>query len=115
MINKDSQARIDSGLVSAAANGPDEKPAIELPILGFVVESATDAVYIFDEHRNLLYANPKASQQTGYTRGELLKMNVSDLDPDYPVSTPEMYRMRAERKEQVIIETWHRHKDGHRF
>lgn len=115
MIDKDSQARKVTGLDSAATADTCKKPALDLQILGFVVESATDAVYIFDEHRKLLYVNPKACQQTGYTRDELLQMNLSDLDGDYPVASSALYHARADRKEQVIVETWHRRKDGQRF
>jgi diguanylate cyclase (GGDEF)-like protein/PAS domain S-box-containing protein len=84
-------------------------------ILGFVVETANDAAYIFDEWRQIIFANDMASRQTGYSREELLGMNVADLDSDYPVSSPAVFRQRAERGERKVFETAHRTKSGKRL
>ena len=43
--------------------------------LRFVIDNATDAVYIYEEDRKIIYANESATSQSGYSNKELLKMN----------------------------------------
>ncbi len=86
---------------------------IDPGVLGFVLETANDAVYIFDDKRNIMYANAKACTQSGYSKSELLQMNIGDLDTLYPGATPELFKQRADLGERRIIESVHRTKSGH--
>jgi PAS domain S-box-containing protein len=69
-----------------------------------IFENANDAIFIEDENENIIDVNQHASELTGYSRAELLKMRTVDLQPkEY-----EKYEMRHEdRFETQII-----HKDG---
>jgi len=44
-----------------------------------VVENATDIIYTVDEKGNFTYANPAGLKVTGYSLGELRKLNYADL------------------------------------
>ncbi|HTQ99706.1 MAG TPA: EAL domain-containing protein [Candidatus Acidoferrum sp.] len=81
-------------------------------ILVYALESANDAVYIYDEHRRIIYANARASQMTGYSQDELLGMTIFDLVPGYPLSDQDTVRQRAEQRTRLLLESAHRHKNG---
>ena len=46
-----------------------------------LVEGIRDAVYLHDVEGRILEANPAATDQTGYSRKELLQMYIHDLNP----------------------------------
>ncbi len=83
-----------------------------------IVESAGDAMYIHDRYGKVFDVNQVASEQTGYTREELLDLSVAQLDAaidfeklrdtwDLGEADPEQYPM--------TLETAHRRKDGTTF
>ncbi len=47
-----------------------------------LVEQSVDMVFLHDLHGNIIDINQAAISQTGYSRQELLSMNVFDLHPD---------------------------------
>lgn len=55
-----------------------------------ITEGSADAITITDQKRNYVYVNQGASVLLGYSKGELLKMNVLDL-----VSTKKMNEVHA--------------------
>jgi len=76
-------------------------------------ENAGDAIYLSDVSGRLLNVNNEAQRQTGYSRGELLKLHVHDLDTAY--DTPEAIqelRSRIDVGTVAAFETEHRSKDG---
>src|SRR5688572_32172308 len=87
MIKKEnfssSVSRLPEGAGLLSRNPVEVDPAV----LGFVLETANDAVYIFDDRRQIIYVNAKACKLSGYSRHELLQMNISDLDTVHPAST----------------------------
>ena len=44
-----------------------------------LIEQASDAIYVIDNNRNFTYVNANMCRMTGYTRDELLKLNVINL------------------------------------
>lgn len=91
---------------------PVQVNAIDPGILGFVVETANEAVFIFDEQRRVIFANDMAGTLSGYTCGELLGLHVNDIDPGYLISNPAEARKRAVEGERMVFETAHRTKTG---
>jgi two-component system, cell cycle sensor histidine kinase and response regulator CckA len=78
----------------------------------FAVDKARDIVMWHGESGEILYANDAAVKATGYTREELLSMDVFDIDPDL---SPEAWKRNwSERKKVGAIyrESRHRRKDG---
>src|SRR3546814_10979659 len=51
-------------------------------------------------------------RQTWYSRDELLRMTIADLDPEYPSSSPEVFRARAVQGLRIVFETMHLTRSG---
>ncbi len=75
-------------------------------------ESSADGIFILDLDGNFIDANPIAYQRLGYTREEMLSMNISMLDtPEYADKVPG--RVRQLREQGVaVFESANRRKDG---
>lgn len=52
-----------------------------LRFLEFAIDNSGDAIYIGDAAGRLLYVNEAASRMLGYTKRELLSMNLDQIDP----------------------------------
>ncbi|MEJ2761689.1 MAG: PAS domain S-box protein [Gammaproteobacteria bacterium] len=88
--------------------------------LRFAVDNATDAVYIFDKHGNLRFANRSAEKELGYTAEELRGMSIRDIDPLLNASEERLALAEQRWKEavagdSVIFESVHQRKDGSTF
>ncbi len=79
------------------------------------VENASDAFYISDIQGNLLDVNDAACTALGYTREELLKMNISNIDINFPADklTEILGSLELNKSQQVKSE--HRRKNGKIF
>ncbi len=87
----------------------------ELQRFRFSIEQAADAVYWMDREAKFIFVNDEACRLLGYSREELLKLNVFDIDPVFPKE--QFNQVWAEYKNDGQIrrqyfETWHRRKDG---
>lgn len=80
--------------------------------LRFVVDNATDAVYIYGEDRNIIYANESATSQSGYSNKELLKMSIVDLDPNFNMEDRRAFWKTPGTNKRILSETTHYRKDG---
>ncbi len=112
MIKKENYSSNVSRLPEGAGLLSRNPIEVDPAVLGFVLETANDAVYIFDDNRQIVYVNAKACKLSGYSKQELLQMSISDLDTVYPASTPEMFKRRAELGEHTVFESVHRNKSG---
>src|SRR5665647_3222399 len=75
-------------------------------------DSAGDAIFIHDTEGRMLAVNATACERLGYTRNELLAMNIDAVDaPGQGAQVPErMTRIIAQ--ERIAFESVHRRKDG---
>lgn len=112
MINNDKCSSSSPGIAEAAGLLSRNPIEIDPLVLGFVLETACDAIYIYDDQRHIIYANAQACKQSGYSKSELLQMNIGNLDAAYPAATPEMFMRFAELGKQTIFESVHRTKSG---
>jgi len=81
-----------------------------------IIEQATDAMYLSDLEGNIIDINNRACVSLGYTREELLKLKVTDLDAEYDKTNKlkeSFERMKA--NENFIFESVHRKKNGDPF
>ena len=89
-----------------------KKAEEQLRLQAQLLDAQMDEVFVHDGDGNIIFANMAASSITGYTRDELLKMNIRQLD------TPEMAEQIPSRKMIVdkrgfnTFETIHRNKNG---
>jgi PAS domain S-box-containing protein len=78
-------------------------------------DKASDGVIIMSPDGKLIEVNESFARMHGYGAGELMRMNIRDLD------TPETARLIPDRMRQLLageilaFEVEHRHKDGHVF
>jgi len=75
-------------------------------------DSAGDAIFIHDTEGRMLAVNATACERLGYTRNELLAMNIDAVDaPGHGVHVPERLT-RIIAQERIAFESVHRRKDG---
>jgi len=76
------------------------------------IEQEVDAIFLFDEHANLLDCNENMYKQLGYTKGEMLSLNIVDFDAleskDDIIDKIE----EARRFGSINFKTIHKRKDG---
>lgn len=80
--------------------------------LRFIVDHASDAVYIYDRDGGFRYVNDSACRATGYSREELLKLSVFDIAPDL---TRESFTQTWDRRRlegSATVESVHRDRNG---
>ncbi len=76
------------------------------------VDQAFDSVMWETIDGDIIYANDAACRETGYTREELLRMNVREINPAF---SPEKWRKRwslSNSGDAIFFQTQHRAKDG---
>ena len=79
-------------------------------------EQASDAFFIHDfNNGKIVDANESACKNLGYTRDELLELNVSDIEISHTPETIVEICTRAEKGSPLIVEGVHRRKDGSTF
>lgn len=81
-----------------------------------LINNAGDAIYLSDLQGRLLRVNYESERQSGYSREELLNMNVLDLNATHltPEALSDLVRTITQTR-KASFETWNRHKDGHEF
>jgi two-component system, cell cycle sensor histidine kinase and response regulator CckA len=78
----------------------------------FAIDHLAMGAFWMTKEGKFIYVNDAACRLLGYTREELLKLNVWDIDPSATVqSWPEIWDQLSETK-QHRLETRHRKKDG---
>lgn len=56
---------------------------LDIEFADFLINQIIDAAFCLDENAQFIYVNPATCNLTGYSREELLSMNLSDLDMDF--------------------------------
>ncbi len=80
-----------------------------------LVENAGDAFFLHEIDGRILDMNKAAGESLGYSRDELLQMNVSDLDVNFISDKLVDYHTLPEAEYPVTISSVHRRKDGSTF
>jgi PAS domain S-box-containing protein len=89
----------------------DEKLRVSAQIHQGILETTLDGFWSVDFQGNLIDVNSTYCQQSGYTRDELLSMQISQLDAiECPLKIKERMNMIINHK-RVQFETKHRRKD----
>jgi len=79
-------------------------------------EHASDGIFIIDsQSHRFLDANDAAVKQLGYTRRELLKLTISDIDTPLADRRNVSIINKLQRTGSVVFERTHRRKDGSEF
>jgi two-component system, NtrC family, sensor kinase len=88
----------------------------QLRMAMLAVQNTVESIYWLDLDGNILYVNPAAEKELGYSAAELQQMRVSDIDPSAP---PKVWgkdgelAVRRRAGQMRNFKTQHRHRDGH--
>ena len=77
-----------------------------------LIESASDAFFQGDEHGNFILVNNKTCELTGYSKDELLRMNMKDLFSKNQIKTKPLQYKLLEKGEVIKNERVITRKDG---
>jgi len=80
-----------------------------------LIEQASDAIYLLDFEGNLTEANESMCEMTGYSREELLKMNIASLIDPEQLKTDPVRHATGVMDASIIRERRLRRKDGRVF
>jgi len=81
----------------------------------FTMDRAPDSIVWIDDEGRIVYANDNASASMGYERGELLKMKIFEIDPDFLQERYGHFKEEMRRLGSLSFESRHRTKDGRIF
>ena len=81
----------------------------------FSVDKARDAIYGIQDDGKLVYVNDAACKSLGYTKEELLSLNIFDIDPNLPRNKWKEHWNKTRELKSYIIETNHKTKNGRIF
>src|ERR1035437_10070698 len=84
----------------------------QLHLFFTIAENAADAVILTTLDGRIVYANKTVSQKLGYSREELIKLSLKDLDPDLLDSEMKENIEAIRQKKTVRGERVHRTKSG---
>jgi len=77
-----------------------------------ILAATTDGYWRVDLQGRLIDVNPSYCRETGYSRDELLALNVRDLDASEDATDPAGHLQRVVTQGSAQYETRHRRKDG---
>jgi PAS domain S-box-containing protein len=73
-----------SRAVDRRTGAADIPAALDLEVFRQMADVSADGFYLSDAEGRFRYVNERAATLTGYSRDELLRMGMFDLDPTYP-------------------------------
>jgi len=77
-----------------------------------VVEQASDAIFVHDVEGRLLDANQSACKNLGYSRKELLRMMMTDIEESVDLKKAQQIWRKLKPGQSQIVAGHHRRKDG---
>jgi PAS domain S-box-containing protein len=80
-----------------------------------LVQHASDAFFTHDSEGRLIDVNRQACESLGYTREELLRMTVLDIEDDFDLASAPAAWQQMKLTGPVTLQGHHRRKDGSRF
>jgi len=88
----------------------------DLSLFRRLLDNSSDAIEVIDPTtRRFLDINETACRELGYSREELLTMNIQDIDPDMDTDTTLMVEEQLRESGSARFETTHQRKDGSLF
>ena len=87
----------------------------QLQLADLALNMITDAVYLFNEKREIIYVNQAAYDSLGYLKEELIGKTPFDIDPVITMDELENIINTIRLKKIIHFETKHKRKDGSVF
>lgn len=109
---KDANGKV-TGILGCYDDITEQKEAEKmLRLTQFSIDHAGDAAYWVDEKARFVYVNETACQYLGYSREELLKMTVPDIDPDFSAKVWSGHWQEIKKRHNFTLETRHKTKNN---
>jgi len=86
-----------------------------MQFMQFSIDRAADAAFWMGKDARFIYVNDAACRSLGYSRKELLKMSVHDIDPDFPAEVWPDHWKDVKKRGSFSLESHHRTKKGRVF
>lgn len=83
----------------------------QLQLADLALNMMTDALYLINEKREIMYVNKAACDTLGYSKEELIGKTPSDIDPLITVDMMDQIRASIQHKKSIRFETKHIRKD----
>ena len=83
-----------------------------LRLTQFSVDSASESIYWIDSEGRFTYVNDAACRELGYSREELLRLAVKDIDPIFRAEAWPALWAKLREQGWLKLESLHRGKDG---
>lgn len=107
--------RIAAELERMKAEEELHKKLNEIKLFQTTLENLHEDIYWLDSSGKIIQVNESASRTSGYLKEELLQMTVFDLNPTEIVKDWPAHWKKVKEEKKVIIETIHKHKEGHLY
>lgn len=94
-----------------------EKKKVEdqLKLTQFGIDHSQIGIYQIDEEGYITYANEHACNSLGYTKEEILKLSILDIDTQFDKKSWKQNRKKTQAKLVNTFETFHKRNDGSVF
>jgi PAS domain S-box-containing protein/putative nucleotidyltransferase with HDIG domain len=89
-----------------------EKDQAELNLRAYMLDVVSDSILMHDFYGKIIYANETAVKSLGYTKEEMMALNLSDIDVPVDDLTFEERDKQISSKGALTFETSFRRKDG---
>ena len=86
-----------------------------LQLTQFSVDKSSDAIYWIGSDGKFINVNDAACEALGYTREELLKLTIHDIDPSFQPHVWLPHWLDLKERQSLIIESNHKTKNGKLF
>jgi PAS domain S-box-containing protein len=83
-----------------------------LRLTQYAVDHASDQIFVIGSDGSFRDVNESACRRLGYTKEELLRMSVIDIDPDFPAGVWDSFWAEFTKVKRIQLETRHRSKSG---
>lgn len=101
------------GYIGSCVDISERKQAeLKIQLTQFAMDNAFDEIFWLDRRAHICYINNRACETLGYSREELLRLSIPDLDPQFPLSRWDEHWASLQREKSQFFETRHRRKDG---
>ena len=103
------------GIATLRSRGARKQAEQEVALLGFALDKVREAAFLIDEHGRFHYVNEEPCRILGYTREELLAMDVWDIDADFSEERWSDHWRDVKAQPSLSFESRHRTRDGRIF
>jgi len=90
---------------------------VDLPqqVVSKIINKSSDAIFVSDKNGKFVLVNQTACDSVGYTKKELLKLTISDINPNFDLKDIDNLIDLIKRKEFYLLKSLHLKKDGSKF